>query len=95
MNARDELYAVLRVAGEDRAEAERLIAAHDAEVLREAADVIVNSRGLGTSEANRGANWAAALLRRLANKTAAAARLARLEDARHTLQQAREQGGAQ
>lgn len=36
MNARDELYAVLRAAGEDRAEAERLIAARDAEVLREA-----------------------------------------------------------
>ncbi|MFC9753014.1 hypothetical protein [Streptomyces sp. NPDC056921] len=94
MSARDELYAVLRMAGEDRAEAERLIAARDAEVLREVADVIVNSQGLGTAEANRGANWAAAELRRMADKTAATAQLARFEDARHALQQSR-QGGAQ
>jgi hypothetical protein len=35
VSARDELFAVLRLSGEDRAEAERLIANRDAEVLRE------------------------------------------------------------
>lgn len=37
MTAADELFAVLRLSGEDRAEAERLMAARDAEVLTETA----------------------------------------------------------
>ena len=116
MNARDELYAVLRAAGEDRAEAERLIAARDAEVLRnfqmrdareltaryraevlaEAADLLAE---IGTpihgtrSEHERGLMYGAERLRRMADETTAAGQLARIEDARRTLQQNR-QGGA-
>ncbi|WP_326768589.1 hypothetical protein OG978_32360 [Streptomyces sp. NBC_01591] len=93
MNARNELYAVLRAAGEDRAEAERLIAARDAEVLTEAAAVIVAENDRVFWATTPGTHWAADLLRRMADKAVGAAQLARLEDARHTLQQNR-QGGA-
>ncbi|MFB7007856.1 MULTISPECIES: hypothetical protein [unclassified Streptomyces] len=94
MNARDELYAVLRAAGEDRAEAERLIAARDAEVLREAAAVIVTENDRVLWATTPGKHWAADLLCRVADETVGAAQLARFEDARQTLQQLRDQGGA-
>ncbi|MDV9194350.1 hypothetical protein [Streptomyces sp. Wh19] len=119
MSARDELYAVLRLAGESRAEAERLIAAHNAEVLRnfqmrdareltaryraevltEAADKLALELTPDGPSAGRGFLLALQMcmrtLRCMADEGMSTAQFARIEDARQTLQQNREQGGAQ
>jgi hypothetical protein len=76
MSARDELYAVLRLAGEDRAEVTRLLDAHKAEVLREASEVAVSAaRACGDNETGQyAASVAAGIgkeLRRLANNAEA------------------------
>ncbi|MFJ1697630.1 hypothetical protein ACIOHC_21360 [Streptomyces sp. NPDC088252] len=70
------------------------VAMHRAEVLAEAADAIVAENDRVFWATTPGTHWAADLLRRMANEGASAAQLARVEDARHTLQQLREQGGA-
>ncbi|MER6103646.1 hypothetical protein ABT115_15310 [Streptomyces sp. NPDC001832] len=74
-----------------------LLDAYRAEVLTEAADLLAE---IGTpihgtrSEHERSLMYGAERLRRMADETAAANQLARFEDARHTLQHIREQGGA-
>ncbi|MFJ1695741.1 hypothetical protein ACIOHC_11405 [Streptomyces sp. NPDC088252] len=73
------------------------VAMHRAEVLAEAADAIVAENDRVFWATTPGKHWAADLLRRMADESSSAAQLARFEDARHTLQRARqvgEKGGA-
>lgn len=98
MNARDRLKIMVRTTRGSMTvwsppEVLSALDAYRAEVLREAADAIVAENDRVFWATTPGTHWAADLLRRMADKAVGAAQLARIEDARHTLQQNR-QGGA-